>query len=39
LRNCGVTKNVVRRRSCRYTVYHTENSKHLDQTLAYLAQT
>jgi len=32
--NCGVTKNVVCRCSCsRYTVYHTENSKHLDQTI------
>jgi len=29
MRNCGVTKNVV----CRYTVYHTENSNHLDQTI------
>jgi len=29
MRNCGVTKNVV----CRYTVYQTENSNHLDQTI------
>jgi len=33
MRNCGVTKNVVYRRSCRYTVYHTENISHLDQTI------
>jgi len=31
MRNCGVTKNVVCRCSCRYTVYHTENNNHLDQ--------
>jgi len=29
LRNWGVTKNIV----CRYTVYHTENSNHLDQNI------
>jgi len=29
-RNCWVTKNVVCR-CCRYTVYHTENSNHLEQ--------
>jgi len=29
--NCGVTKNVVCWCGCRYTVYHTENSNHLDQ--------
>jgi len=33
MRNSGVTKNVVCRCSCRYTVYHTENSNHLDQTI------
>jgi len=33
MRNCGVTKNVVCRCSCRYTVYHTENSSHLDQNI------
>jgi len=26
MRNCGVTKNVVCRCNCRYTVYHTENA-------------
>jgi len=31
MRNGGVTKNVVC--SCRYTVYHTENSNHLDQNI------
>jgi len=31
MRNCGVTENVVCRCSCRYTVYYTENSNHLDQ--------
>jgi len=31
MRNCGVTKNVVCR--CRNTVYHTENSNHLDQNI------
>jgi len=34
MRNCGVTKNVVCRCSCRYTVCHTENSYHLDQNIA-----
>ena len=33
MRNCGVTKSVVCRCSCRYTVYHTENSNHLDQNI------
>jgi len=33
MRNCGVTKNVVCRCSCRYTVYHTENINHLDQNI------
>jgi len=33
MRNCGETKNVVCRCSCRYTVYHTENSNHLDQNI------
>jgi len=33
MRNCGVTKNVVFRCICRYTVYHTENSNHLDQNI------
>ena len=33
MHNCGVTKNVVCRCSCRYTVYHTENSNHLDQNI------
>jgi len=33
MRNCGVTKNVVCRCSCRYTVYHTENSNHLEQNI------
>jgi len=33
MRNFGVTKNVVCRCSCRYTVYHTENSNHLDQNI------
>jgi len=28
-----VTKNVCRC-SCRYTVYHTENSNHLDQNIS-----
>ena len=31
MRNYGVTKNVVCR--CKYTVYHTKNSNHLDQTI------
>ena len=34
MRNCGVTKNVVCRCSCRYTVYHTEKNNQLDQTIA-----
>jgi len=29
--NCGVAKNVGCRCRCRYTVYHTENSNHLEQ--------
>jgi len=33
MRNCRVTKNVVCRCSCRYTVYHNENSNHLDQNI------
>jgi len=33
MRNCGVTKNVVCRWSCRNTVHHTENSNHLDQNI------
>jgi len=33
MRNCGVTKNVVCRCSCRYTVYHTENGNHLEQNI------
>jgi len=33
MRNCGVTKNVVCKCSCRYPVYHTENSNHLDQNI------
>jgi len=33
MRNCGVTKNVVCKCSCTYTVYHTENSNHLDQNI------
>ena len=33
MRNCGVTKNFVCRCSCRYTVYHTENSNHLEQNI------
>jgi len=33
MRNFGVTKNVVCRCSCRYTVYHTENSNHLEQNI------
>jgi len=31
MRNCGATKNVVRRCSCRFAVYHTKNSNHLEQ--------
>jgi len=33
MRNCGVTKNVVCRCSCRYTFYHTENSNHRNQNI------
>jgi len=33
MRNCGVTKNVVFGYRWKYTVYHTQNSKHLDQTI------
>jgi len=33
MRNCRVTKNIVCRCSCRYTVYHTENSNRLDQNI------
>jgi len=36
MRNCGVTKHVVCNSawcSCTYTVYHTENSNHLDQNI------
>ena len=33
MRNCWVTKNIVCRCSCRYTVYHTENSNHLEQNI------
>jgi len=33
MRDCRVTKNAVCRCSCRYTVYHTENSNHLDQNI------
>jgi len=33
MRNCGVTKNFVCRCSCRYRIYHTENSNHLDQNI------
>jgi len=36
MRMCGETKNVVSRCSCRYTVYHTENSNHLDQNIGIL---
>jgi len=32
MRYCGVTKNVCRC-TCRYTVYRTENSNHLDQNI------
>jgi len=34
MRNCGVTKNVVFRYSCRYTVYHTQNNSNRDQNIA-----
>ena len=33
MRNCGETKNVMCRCNCRYTVYHTQNSNHLDQNV------
>jgi len=33
MRNCVVTKNVVFGYSCRYTVYHIENSNHLEQNI------
>jgi len=33
MRNCGVTKYVVCRCSCSYTVDHTENCNHLDQNI------
>jgi len=36
MRNCGDTKNVVCGCGCRYTVYHTENSNHLDQHIGIL---
>jgi len=34
VRNRGITKNVVYWCSCRYTVYHKQNSNHLDQNIA-----
>jgi len=33
MRNCRVTKNVVCRCSCRYTLYHTQDNNHLDQNI------
>ena len=33
MRNSRVTKNVICRCSCRYTLYHTENNNHLDQNI------
>jgi len=33
MRNCGVTKNVVCKFNCRYTVYHAQNSNQLDQNI------
>ena len=33
MRNCGVTNDVVCRCSCRYTIYHTENSNNLEQNI------
>jgi len=33
MRNCVAKKNVACRFSWRYTVYHTENSNHLDQNI------
>jgi len=34
MRNCGVTKYVECRCSCRYTVYHTEKTTTLIKPLA-----
>jgi len=31
--NCEVTKNVVFEHSCRCTVYHNQNSKHLGENI------
>jgi len=36
MRNCVVAKNFVCRWSCTYTVYHTENSNHLEQNVGML---
>ena len=33
MRNSRITKNVVCRCSCRYTLYHTQNNNHLDQNI------
>jgi len=33
MRNCGVTKGVVCRCSCKDMAYHTEISNHLDQNI------
>ena len=33
MHNCRVTRNVVCRCSCRYTVYHTENNNHIDHNI------
>jgi len=33
MRNCGASKNVVFGYSCRYTVYHSQNNNHLDQSI------
>ena len=33
--NCGVTTNAM----CRYTVYHTENTNHLDQHIGIIWHT
>jgi len=33
MRNYGVTKDVVCRCSCRYTLYHTQNSNHREQNV------
>jgi len=38
MRNCGVTKNVVCRCSCRYTVDCTENSDYIDQNIGIIWQ-